>query len=153
MTSDDKKKERDRDLFPVLKTERGQKDVTDPQDKKDFDLIERSHIYDSYKKEIIAVKDASIVVLYVTLFLIIFISLWLNLETCRFPFNIKILSNISYSRKHWGTPVFAMFSVFVLTIVIYFVRGKMLQKGTTTLIDSVEKTMKKHGAIVDTKTV
>ena len=145
--------DRQREIYPVLKTEKGEKDPNDPQDKEDYDLIERSYIYDNYNREILMVKDAAMVILYLSLFVVLFISLWINMEKCEFPFNIKLLSNISYSKNHWGTPVFAIFTVFMFTLLVYFIRAKILEKSGTAFMSGTEKILKKQGAIVDTKTV
>jgi hypothetical protein len=75
------------------------------------------------------------------------ISLWLKMERGEFPFTIEFVTKIAYVKRNWGSPFIALAIVTVTSLVIYYVRSRLLTMADGTAGHAVENGVKKMGIL------
>ena len=137
---------------PELKSARGHFNSNESNDRIDVNLIEKSTFYKKHAAEMVIVRDASIIFLYLFLLLSMVISLWLKLERGEFPFTVDFMTRVAYFKRHWGTPSIALFIAIVISLIIYFFRVKFLSFAEGKAGEKVEEGIERMGYIHKIKT-
>lgn len=71
------------------------------------------------------------------------LTIWINLEYGRFPFNVDFVASIAYHERQWGTPAIALFLGLVASVAFIALKTKCIEVIESGAQANVERSLAK----------
>ena len=84
--------------------------------------VEQNTFYREWETHVKDSKDKLITLIYTFFVIAVLLSVFINLQEGKFPFNIRFLADTAYSKKKWGTPLAAFLVALALTAMYLLLR-------------------------------
>lgn len=130
---------------PVIKSERGSVIAGDVKDSENVDLVEPSAFFVTHRETLETLQRVSTYVLYGALLVMIGVSLWIRMETAKFPFTLDPVAKACYWRNCPGTPLLVFALVLVVVLTIFYIRVLVLGSVEGSITSGVERLAARMG--------
>ena len=114
-------------------------------------FVEQNAFYKEWEPHVKDSKDKLVTVIYIFFVAAVLLSVFINLQEGRFPFNIRFLADTAYSKRKWGTPLAAFLVALALTATYLLLRIGAANVFDNSVYNTLIHVFRKNNLLVPVK--